>query len=133
FGIEYRSPDPDWNFFAVELDRSTEDVEPTKNLQRSSWLRKILSYSAVSIHPHPVYESYLKVPNLRILCLFSDEGRRSHVMRLVSRYAKYPDQFLSKTISPVDPLLRATPLPQLFMEAWHSVSGMINISTAEGR
>ena len=40
FGIGYED---DHKFFALEFDRSTEDVEPTKNLQRASWLRKILS------------------------------------------------------------------------------------------
>ncbi len=64
FGIQYPPlDDPDFRFFALEYDRGTEDVEPTRNLRRSSWLRKILSYDAVSADPHPVHETYLRIPN----------------------------------------------------------------------
>lgn len=61
FGIEYAVPDQDFRFYALEFDRSTEDVEPSKNLIRASWLRKVLSYSAISAHPDPIYRSYLKM------------------------------------------------------------------------
>jgi hypothetical protein len=66
FGIQYPpKDDPDFRFFALEYDRSTEDVEPSRNLGRASWLRKVLSYSAISAHQNPIYQSYLKVPELR--------------------------------------------------------------------
>jgi hypothetical protein len=131
FGIGY--PD-DHKFFALEFDRSTEDVEPSKNLQRASWLRKILSYSASAAKPNPIYESYLKVPNLLVLCVFSDSTRMAHVMRLAQTYATYPSQFLFKTVPPVDPLLQAATLPQLVTDPWQRVGGTFNLSTAdEGR
>lgn len=63
FGIQYPPlDDPDFRFFALEYDRSTEDVEPSGNLLRASWLRKVLSYSSIPAHPTPIYQSYLKVP-----------------------------------------------------------------------
>jgi len=131
FGIVYPG---DHKFFALEFDRSTEDVEPTKNLQRASWLRKILSYSATAAKPHPIYESYFKVPNLLILCVFSDTTRMAHVMRLAKAHAAYPSQFLFKTIPPVDPLLNAATLPQLVIEPWQRIGGTFNLITAaEGR
>jgi hypothetical protein len=98
FGIGYAD---DHKFFALEYDRSTEDVEPTKNLARASWLRKILCYSACAAAPKPIHQTYLKVPNLLVLGVFSDTTRMAHVMRLVQSHATYPSQFLFKTIAPV--------------------------------
>ena len=128
FGIDYGG---DHKFFAVEFDRSTEDVEPTKNLVRASWLRKILSYSASAAKPKPIYETYFKVPNLLVLCIFSDATRMAHVMRLAKAHATYPSQFRFKTIAPVDPLLNAATLPQLVTEPWQRVGGTFNLLTAE--
>jgi hypothetical protein len=130
FGIGYAR---DHKFFALEFDRSTEDVEPTKNLQRASWLRKILSYSVAAAKPKPIYESYLKIPSLLVLCIFSDTARMAHVMRLVKTHAAYPGQFLFKVIPPVDPLLNAATLPQLVTEPWQRVGGTFSLSTAEER
>jgi hypothetical protein len=133
FGIQYPpADDPDFRFFAVEYDRSTEDVEPTKNLLRASWLRKILTYSAISRRPDPLYETYLKIPNLLVLCIFSDASRTAHVMRVVEAYAGRPEQFLFKTIAPVDPLLDAASLPQLLHDPWQRLGGTFNIRTLEG-
>jgi hypothetical protein len=56
FGIGYGN---DHKFFALEFDRSTEDVEPAKNLERASWLRKIFFNSACAIKPKPIYETCL--------------------------------------------------------------------------
>ena len=134
FGIQYPpTDDPDFKFFALEYDRSTEDVEPTKNLLRSSWLRKILSYSAISQQPNPLYETYLKIPNLLVLCIFSDASRMAHVMRVVEAHASCPEQFLFKTIPPVDPLLNAASLPQLLNDPWQRLGGTFNICTLEER
>jgi hypothetical protein len=131
FGIAYPN---DHKFFALEFDRSTEDVEPTKNLIRASWLRKVLSYSAASAKPKPIYESYLKVPNLIVLCVFSDATRMAHVMRIAKAHAAYPSQFCFKTIAPVDPLLNATTLLHLATEPWQRIGGTFNLVTAhEGR
>ncbi|PIT02752.1 hypothetical protein TSA1_19835 [Bradyrhizobium nitroreducens] len=128
FGIGYER---DHKFFALEFDRSTEDVEPTKNLQRASWLRKILSYSSASVKPKPVYQTYLKIPNLLVLCVFSDATRMAHVMRLTKAHAIYPAQFLFKAIPPVDPLLNATTLLHLASEPWQRIGGAFNLLTAE--
>jgi hypothetical protein len=133
FGIEYSLPREDFAFFALEFDRSTEDVEPTKSLTRASWLRKILSYSAISAHPNPIYKTYLAIPNLRILCVFSDTRRMTNVMRLVATHAKYPDQWCFKSIPPIDPLLSAATLLHLASEPWQRVGGTFNLLTAEGR
>ena len=134
FGIQYPpANDPDFKFFALEYDRSTEDVEPTKNLLRASWLRKALSYSALSHGPSPLYETYLKIPNLLVLCVFSDPARMAHVMRVVQVHASCPERFLFKTIAPVDPLLNAAPLPQLLHAPWERLGGTFNIRTLEER
>lgn len=130
FGIDYGN---DYKFFALEFDRSTEDVEPTKNLARASWLRKILSYSACAAKPKPIYETYLKVPNLLVLCVFSDATRMAHVMRLVQMHATYPSQFRFKTIAPVDPLLNAATLPHLTSEPWQRIGGSFNLLTADDK
>lgn len=130
FGIDYGS---DQKFFALEFDRSTEDVEPTKNLVRASWLRKILSYSATAAKPKPIYETYLKIPNLLVLCVFSEATRMAHVMRLSKSHATYPSQFLFKTIAPVDPLLNAAAMPHLATEAWQRIGGTLNLLTSDGR
>lgn len=134
FGIKYPpADDPDYRFFALEYDRSTEDVEPTKNLARSSWLRKVVAYSAISDGPNPRYTSYLKIPNLFVLCLFSDRTRMQNVMRVVERYATQSQQFLFKTIRPVDPLFGSVSLPQLADEPWERIGGVLNIRNLEGR
>jgi hypothetical protein len=130
FGIAHGD---DYKFFALEFDRSTEDVEPTKNLVRASWLRKVLSYSAASVKPNPIYETYLKIPNLLVLCVFSDTTRMAHVMRLAKQHAAYPSQFLFKTIAPVDPLLNATTLLHLATEPWQRCTGTFNLMTVKER
>ena len=134
FGVRYPpEDDPDFDFFAIEYDRSTEDIEPSANLARSSWLRKLLSYSAISSGPKPIYQTYLKVPVLSVLCLFSDATRMAHVMELTGRYAETPEQFLFKTIPPIDPLVVRAPMPELLLEPWHTIHGMQHIYTAERR
>jgi hypothetical protein len=134
FGIQYPpADDPDFRFFALEYDRGTEDLEPSRNLQRSSWLRKILSYAAVSLDPCPIHETYLRIPNLLVLCLFSDVGRMANAMKVAARHAIRPELFLFKAVPPVDPLLAATPMPQLLHEPWQCISGTFNIATLEGR
>ena len=128
FGIQYPpKDDPDFRFFALEYDRSTEDVEPSGSLARASWLRKVLSYSAISAQPRPIYETYLKVPALLVLCIFSDSSRMGNVMDLVRRHATQPNQFLFKTVRPIDPLICTSPMPQLFAEPWRRVEGMVSI------
>jgi hypothetical protein len=111
----------------------TEDVEPTRNLTRASWLRKILSYSAASAKPTPIYETYLKVPNLLVLCVFSDTTRMAHVMRLAKAHATYPSQFCFKTIAPVDPLLNAATMLHLATEPWQRIGGPFNLMATEER
>ncbi len=134
FGIQYPpAGDPDFKFFALEYDRSTEDVEPTKNLLRASWLRKVLAYSAISKGSIPLFETYLKIPNLLVLCLFSDRSRMGNVMRVVDSYAADPRQFLFKAVPPIDPFLNAAPLHGLFEEPWQRLGGTFNISTLEER
>jgi hypothetical protein len=130
FGIDYA---PDYKFFALEFDRSTEDVEPTKNLTRASWLRKILSYSVAAAKPKPIYETYLKIPNLLVLCVFSDATRMAHVMRLAETHATYPGQFLFKTVAPVDPLLNAVTMLDLASEPWQRIGGTFNMLAADER
>ena len=134
FGVRYPpDDDPDFDFFAIEYDRSTEDIEPSANLTRSSWLRKILSYSAISVGSRPIYQTYLKVPVLSILCLFSDTTRMAHAMELVARHTAVPEQFLFKTTSPIDPLTIRAPMQQLFSEPWQTIRGRRWINTSERR
>lgn len=134
FGIKYPpAGDPDYRFFALEYDRSTEDVEPSKNLARSSWLRKLLAYSGVSDGPVPRYTSYLKIPNLLVLCLFSDRARMANVMRVAERCTTDSQQFLFKTIPPVDPFLNSASLSQLLDEPWERIGGFFNIRRLERR
>lgn len=128
FGIEYSDRH---KFFALEFDRSTEDIEPSKNLMRASWLRKVLTYSAISQKPKPIYETYLRLPNLLVLCVFCDSRRMAHVMRLVKAHATYPNQFLFKTIRPIDPLLNGANLPELATEPWLRIDGEFNLTGIE--
>jgi hypothetical protein len=51
-----------------------------------------------------------------VLCVFSDEARMTHVMRLAKSHAAYPSQFLFKNISSFDPLHDTAPLRQLVNE-----------------
>jgi hypothetical protein len=133
FGVAYACQgEPGFEFFALEYDRSSEDVEPTKSLLRASWLRKILAYAALSAPPAPIYETYLKVPSLTVLCVFSDQTRMANVMALARRHAGAA-RFLSKTIPPVDPLLCSASVPDLFSTPWQSVNGAVNIATTEER
>ena len=134
FGIGYPpADDPDYRFFALEYDRGTEDVEPSGNLARASWLRKVLSYSAISSGPQPIYQTYLRVPSLFVLCVFSDPTRMANVMSLVERHAACPDQFLFKTLPVIDPLVTSAPLASLVARPWETIGGAMDISTYEGR
>src|SRR5262249_2197349 len=124
FGIGYPpSDDPNHQFFALEYDRSTEDVEPSGNLNRASWLRQVLSYSAISRPTTPIYETYLRVPSLQVLCVFSDPTRMANVMSLVDRLAVNPDQFLFKTTALIDPLVTPAPLAGLVAQPWETTDG----------
>jgi hypothetical protein len=108
-------------------------VEPSGNLARAAWLRKVLSYSAISAHHNPIYQTYLKVPELLVLCVFSDPSRMTNVMKLVIRHSSQPDQFLFKTVPPVDPLVCTAPMPELFTEPWRRVDGPVSIVICEER
>ena len=119
-------------FYAVELDRSTEDMEPSQNLHRQSWLRKILCYMAMSKHPSPAYRTYLRVPNLQVICLFQDSRRMEHAIEIAKRHGA--NQLLFMTTPPIDPLLNAALMPHLFANSYRRIAGTFNISTlAEGR
>jgi hypothetical protein len=134
FGVGYPpADDPDFSFFAVEYDRGTGDVEPSGNLARASWLRKVLSYSAISSGPQPIYQTYLRVPSLFVLCVFSDSTRMANVMSVVERYAACPDQFLFKTLPVIDPLVTSAPLANLVARPWEAIGGAMDISRYEGR
>jgi hypothetical protein len=134
FGIGYPpTDDPDYRFFALEYDRGTEDVEPSGNLGRASWLRKVLSYSTISSGVDPIYQTYLRVPSLFVLCVFSDPSRMANVMSLVERHAACPSQFLFKTHPVIDPLVTSAPLSSLVAGQWETIDGAMDISTYEGR
>jgi hypothetical protein len=133
FGVTYAGQDgPGFEFFALEYDRSSEDVEPTKSLLRASWLRKILAYAAVSAPPTPIYETYFKVPSLTVLCLFSDRTRMANVMALANRLAGSA-RLVFKAIPTVDPLLANETIPQLFSAHWCSMEGMVNLAATDER
>jgi hypothetical protein len=134
FGIGYPPVgDPDYKFFALEYDRGTEDVEPGGNLSRASWLRKVLSYSAISSGAQPIYQTYLRVPSLLVLCVFSDPTRMANVVSLVERHATCPDQFLFKSVPVIDPLVTSAPLANLVARPWETINGAMDISINEGR
>lgn len=118
------------NFLTPEYDRSTEDVEPTRNLKRASWVRKILSYSAISVHPNPIYRSYLGMGNCLVPCYFHDARRMRHVMSIAQKYAAYPPQFLFMTIPYVDHLDEPPILRCVFEDDYLRPDGSkFNIST----
>jgi hypothetical protein len=134
FGVRYPpEDDPTFHFFALEFDRGTEDVAPSKTLSKASWLRKVLSYSAISAGPAPLYQRYLRVPALSVLCVFCQPERLVNVMELVGGTAINPRQFVFKAIPAFDPLLAVSPMPQLFNEPWQSVSGPVNLTTMSER
>jgi hypothetical protein len=54
-------------------------------------------------------------------------------MELVTRHASQPDQFLFKTVSPIDPLTCTTPMPQFFIEPWRGVRGVFSIDAYDER
>ena len=128
FGVRLRRRS---KFFAVEFDRSTEDVEPTKNLVRASWLRKILSYSASAAKPKPDLRDLSESPqsSCSVHLLRCDAHGACHAAP--KAHATYPSQFRFKTIAPVDPLLNAATLPQLVTEPWQRIGGTFNLLTAE--
>jgi hypothetical protein len=129
FGIEYARSDnaKDWKFFALEVDRGTETVEPSNDLKKSSWLRKILSYNAVA--DQHIYRSYLGLKNLRILSIIPDLHRMKNIMRLVKRH---PEMYLFQSIPPLGPFQNPPPpMLHLFRDPWRHVNGTINM--IEGR
>ena len=135
FGIQYPpADDPDFRFFALEYDRSTEDVEPTKNLLRSSWLRKVLSYSADLAAAQPAVRDIPEDSQI-CWCFASFPTHRARLMSCASLRPMpvCPEQFLFKTIAPVDPLLNAASLPQLLHDPWQRLGGTFNIRTLEER
>ena len=85
------------------------------------------------MHKNPIYQTYLKIPELLTLCIFFDPVRMANVMQLVARYAMQPNQFLFKKVPPVDPLIWTAPMPQLFTEPWRRVDGSVSIVTCEER
>jgi hypothetical protein len=110
-------------FFAVEYDRHTEDMEPTKSLKRMSWLKKILMYSAITKEPTS-YKSYLGIPNLRILAVFQGPKRQSHFNELVHKHARFPAQFASTIVPPIDFLMSPRVMPEIYRDAvWTKADG----------
>ncbi len=98
-------------------------MEPTKSLKRMSWLKKILMYSAITKEPTS-YKSYLGVPNLRILAVFQGPKRQSHFNELVHKHARFPAQFASTIVPPIDFIMSPRVMPEIYSDAvWTKADG----------
>jgi Replication-relaxation len=131
FGIEYVLADggKDWRFFALEVDRGTETVEPSNDLHKSSWLRKVLAYDAIA-DAH-IYRSHLGLKNLLVLSVIPDRRRMQHIMQLVTRHQT---MYLFQSMAPLGPFQNPPPpMLRLFTEPWQRVVGSFDLSTIERR
>lgn len=77
FGIEYIGHGV--KFFALECDRNNEPTR-RRNLEETSYLRKLLQYKAV-VHGR-VFKTHWGLPNLLVLNVFNDAGHLDDIKTL---------------------------------------------------
>jgi hypothetical protein len=119
-----------YTFFALEFDTGSEPEEPTKDLTRPSWLRKILSYTAVSDRRagQAIYESYLGIPNLLVLVLAPDTGRLRNIQAVIEKYG-HPNQYLCRELAPLAPFQNTPPpMDDLFTGAYTRAGKLFHIN-----
>src|SRR4029077_15131780 len=110
-------------------DRGTETVEPSNDLHKSSWLRKVLAYNAIT--DEHIYRSHLGLKNLLVLSVIPDPRRMRHIMQLVTRHQA---MYLFQSIPPLGPFQNPPPpMLRLFTEPWQRVAGSFDLSTIERR
>lgn len=113
FGIRY--PANKVSFFALEAEHYNP-IEP-KNLDRASFLKKILAYR--EIVKTGVYKQKLKIPNLRVLVVSPTTQRVKHQMELTERITGGSNLFLFHDVPVQEELYSAPPpFPELFIAKW---------------
>lgn len=133
FGLRYSLPNGKTKtaYFALEYDTGSEAREPTQDLKRASWVRKVVSYTKGSDENYgaPIYK-YLGINNLRVLAVLPNLPSVAHVQEIAARDG-YPAQYLYKVISAIPPYDRQPkPMYEIFNEPWQSASGPVDLSQA---
>lgn len=122
FGLEYRTRSAKkYRFFALEADRNTQPIV-RRDLQQSSYLRKILQYR--EIIAQSAYGSLWGLPNLLVLTVTTNDRHRQNIMGLVQEITagKGSRTLLFKTMPSLTSLETApAPTPAFLTGPWHRV------------
>lgn len=115
FGIDYGNDK--YRFFAVEADRGTEPLLPTKSFRLNSILRKILSYDYILKKKD--YQKLLGIPVLYPLFVTTSPERARHMAELAKEELGHSNLMLFTSV-PGFHVYFKTPslLPQLFTNPW---------------
>lgn len=114
FGIDYGTG---CRFFAVEADRGTETVAPTKSFKNSSILRKLLAYNYILQRGE--YKNLLNIPVLYPLLITTAPERAANMKALAERQFKSSKLMLFGDIPGFTYFFRSPPLlPRLFTQPW---------------
>lgn len=122
FGIEYGGNDQkQYRFFALEADRNTEPVI-RRNLDQSSYLRKILQYREIAVRA--IYRAWWGLPNLLVLNVTTSTQHLLNLMSLIDELTagNGSRQLLFKVMPPLASL-ESAPLaaPDMLASPWQRV------------
>jgi hypothetical protein len=119
FGLEYRTRSAKkYRFFALEADRNTQPIV-RRDLQQSSYLRKILQYREVIAQS--AYKTLWGLPNLMVLTVTTNDRHRQNIMRLAHEVTagKGSPVLLFNTMPSLTSLEKAPlPTPEFLTEPW---------------
>ncbi len=92
FGLEY--PEGGYRFFALEVDRNTESIAPTKR-SKNNIAKKVRGYD--DILSNATYKSHLLIPNLTVLFATTNETHMHNMIEHVRTNSSKPHKYLFKT------------------------------------
>lgn len=122
FGLEYLSSGKkSYRFFALEADRNKMPVA-RRNLQQSSYLRKLLAYR--EIVAQGVFKAHFGLPNLLVLTVTTGEQHVKNIMAFLHNLTggRGSTFFLFKTASSRGDFQAApSPAPDMLTTPWNRV------------
>lgn len=129
FGLAYPRDDgqESFRFFAVEIDRNTESVDPKKPV-KNSIARKLKGYT--TILEGRAYESHFGLPNISVLFATTNSNHMRRMIDLVKRDVppRFQHKFLFKTFAGFGENWVVPRETLDVYEPWDSAIGSVDIS-----
>ncbi len=120
FGVDYGGG---YRFFAVEIDRRTESIEP-RSCGRNTFARKLAACFEVIYHR--TYRDVRGTPNLMVIIVTTSMTRMPHMMAyLAKRDHGLVERFLFRALSMLGSHWRVPPVLSDILKRWPRADGSL--------